>query len=150
MRPTLGVIVVLAAGLGLAAQDNKDGKKAAKLEGTYLIVGIEMGGERIPDELFSKAPEEDRTIKITADKFISAKKGKDDAISYRIDASKSPAHITTTENKDGKMETSYGIYKLDGDTLTICMIESGKPEDRPKDFKSAKNTPSVVLILKKK
>jgi uncharacterized protein (TIGR03067 family) len=150
MRPTLGVIVLLAAGLGLAAQDKKEGKKAVKLEGTYLIVGIEMGGERIPDEFLGKAPEEERTVKITADKLISAKKGKDDSISYKIDASKSPAHITTTENKDGKVETSYGIYKLDGDTLTICMIESGKPEDRPKDFKSAKNSRSVLLVLKKK
>ena len=78
MRFAIGMAVVFAAGVALA-QDAKDGKKAAKLEGTYVIVSLEMGGEKIPDELFSKAPEDDRTIKITGDKLISSKKGKDDS-----------------------------------------------------------------------
>ena len=149
MRFAIGMAVVFAAGVALA-QDAKDGKKAAKLEGTYVIVSLEMGGEKIPDELFSKAPEADRTIRITADKLISSKKGKDDSVAYKVDASKSPAHITTTEAKGGKTETSYGIYKLDGDTLTICMVESEKAEDRPKEFKSAKDSKVMILTLKKK
>lgn len=152
MRPLLGISIVLAAGLGLilAADDKKDGKKTAKLEGTYVIVGLEMGGEKIPDEFLGKSPEDELTVKITGDKLISTKKGKDDSISYKIDTSKSPAHITTTETKAGKTETSYGIYKIDGDTLTICMVESEKAEDRPKEFKSAKNSRTMLLTLKKK
>ena len=54
-----------------------------------------------------------------------------------------------TETKgNGKAETTYGIYKLEGETLTICGEIEGKLEDRPKEFKSgAKN---VIMTLKKK
>ena len=91
MRFAIGMAVVFAAGVALA-QDAKDSKKAAKLEGTYVIVGLEMGGEKIPEEFLTKAPETERTIQITADKLVSTKKGKDDSISYKVDASKSPPH----------------------------------------------------------
>jgi uncharacterized protein (TIGR03067 family) len=150
MRPTCGVIVLLAIGLALATDDKKDGKKPAKLEGTYIIVALEKGGERIPAEFFDKASEEDRTIKITADKLIATKNGKEDAITYKIDTSKTPAHITTVEVKDGKTETSYGIYKLEGDSLTICLVDSEKAEDRPKEFKSVKGSKAVIMTLKRK
>jgi uncharacterized protein (TIGR03067 family) len=150
MRFAFGMAVVLAAGLALA-QDKKDDKRPAKLEGTYLLTGIEMGGEKLPDEFVTKGPEGERTIKITADKLIATKKGKEDAVSYKVDATKTPAHIDVVEKKEGgKDQKMYGIYKIDGDTLTICAVESEKPEDRPKEFKTAKDSRAVLMTLKRK
>jgi uncharacterized protein (TIGR03067 family) len=149
MRALLGVVAGLWAAGGLAAGQEK--KDAPKLDGTYLIVGLEAGGEKFPAELFDKAPEATRTIVIKGDKLIAKKDGKEEAITFKTDTSKTPAHINATETKpDGKTETSYGIYKLENGVLTICMVEGGKEADRPKEFKTTKESKTILMTLKKK
>ncbi|MBA4188399.1 MAG: hypothetical protein C0467_10380 [Planctomycetaceae bacterium] len=147
MRAAIGMAVVFVAGLGFAAED----KKEVKLEGTYLIVGIEAGGEKLPDEFVTKQPEAERTITIKGDKIIASKKdGKEDPATFKIDATKTPAEITITTKKPDKDETAYGIFKVEGDKLTICAIESEKATDRPKEFKTSKESKSLILILQRK
>ena len=148
MRHAFGIVVVLTAAVAFA-QDKKDDKKPAKLDGKYLITAMEFGGEKIPADFLEKAPEAERTIVIKGDQIIATKGGKEDPATIKLDASKTPAHITFTSKKDGKEETIYGIYKLDGDTLTICAVE-GKEADRPKEFKTEKGSMAMMLTLKKK
>jgi len=149
MRAAFGMVVVLTASIGFA-DDKKDDKKPAKLDGKYLITAVEIGGEKFPDDLITKGSDAERTIVIKGDQIIASKGGKDDPATIKLDASKTPAHIDVTSKKgDGKDEKMYGIYKLDGDTLTICMVE-GKPEDRPKEFKTEKGGMAIMLTLKKK
>lgn len=40
MRALFGLVGLLVVGVGFAAED----KKAVKLDGTYLLVGVEAGG----------------------------------------------------------------------------------------------------------
>ncbi len=145
MRAAFGIVVVLAFGVGFAAED----KKAVKLEGTYLIVGVEASGEKVPAEFITKQPEAERTITIKGDKMMVMKNGKEDPATFKIDTSKTPAEITITSKKDGKDETAHGIFKLDGDTLTICAGEANTPADRPKEFKTAKDSKTMILVLQK-
>jgi uncharacterized protein (TIGR03067 family) len=70
-------------------------------------------------------------------------------MSYKLNADKTPAEIDLTETEGGKTKTMYGIYKLDGDLLTICLSDSGKPEDRPKEFKADADGKAMVMVLKK-
>lgn len=149
MRALLGVMAGLLVAAAVAnGQEKKD---LPKLDGTYLIVGLEVNGDKLSAELFDKSPEADRTIVIKGDKLIASKGGKDDTITFKLDPTKTPAHITTTETKpDGKTETSYGIYKVEGDTLVICIIDNGKEADRPKEFKTSKDSKAMILTLKKK
>ncbi len=56
---------------------------------------------------------------------------------FTLDASRSPGHIDYV-NRSGKSKgkRQLGIYRLDGDSLAICMAAPGKP--RASDFSSAK------------
>ena len=56
--------------------------------------------------------------------------------SFKLDASKSPGWIDIIyPGRDPEIRT-YGIYTVNGDTLTISMSggTNVKPEDRPKEF----------------
>ena len=68
--------------------------------------------------------------------------------SYKVDPKKDPAEIDITP-PDGKGQTIVGIYKIEGDTLTICFNESEKPEDRPKEFVSPPGSETMVVTCKR-
>jgi uncharacterized protein (TIGR03067 family) len=130
---------------------NDDKKALPSLDGTYLMIGVEKGGEKLPGESISMLPEDFRTYILKGDKLIPPAMGAGkEPVAAKLDPSKTPAHFTTTEKKDGKIETMVGIYKLEGDILTICMVPSDKEEDRPKEFKSAKDSKTIIITLKKK
>ncbi|MCE9565164.1 MAG: TIGR03067 domain-containing protein [Planctomycetes bacterium] len=103
----------------------------------------------MPAEFVTKQPEAERTITIKGDKIITIKGGKEDAATFKIDSTKTPAEITLTTKKGEKDETVQGIFKVEGDTLTICAAESDKPADRPKEFKTAKDSKTLILTLQK-
>ncbi|MBA4067660.1 MAG: hypothetical protein C0501_28940 [Isosphaera sp.] len=146
MRTLFGFGMAVALAAGANGQD----KKAEKLDGSWLIVGMEKGGEKLPDEFFKKAPEKERTVRIAGDKMIAMKGDKEDAIAVKFDPTKTPMQMTATETKPGgKGETTVGIYKVEGDTLTICMVESDKEADRPKEFKTGKDSKAMILVLKR-
>ena len=77
MRCTIGFalaagLVVVAAGCG--KKDGTDGggtTTPASIDGAYLIIGMEMKGEKMPDEMFAKGSEEERTMTIKGDKLTS-------------------------------------------------------------------------------
>lgn len=151
MRRVIGSALVAVFALAVAtagAQDKKEDKKAP-LEGTYVIVGLEINGKALPEDLIAKAPEAERTIRITADQLIATKSGKEDPATYKIDATKKPAEIDVTSKKGDKEEKSYGIYKVEGDKLILCVAETENAKDRPKDFKT-EGGKAVLLTLKKK
>jgi uncharacterized protein (TIGR03067 family) len=157
-------VAVLALAVGCGKKDSTTGggggggggggdshTSSSSIEGTYVLVGMEAGGKPVPDEHVKKESEADRTIKITADKMM---KGKEDPTTYKVDNSKTPHEIDMmTKGLTGKEEKMYGIYKLEGDKLTICLAPSDKPEDRPKEFKTSadpKAKPSMIMTLEKK
>jgi uncharacterized protein (TIGR03067 family) len=158
MRSTFGMLlmgVVLALSVGCGKKDptgSGSNSAVATPEGAYVITGMEMKGEKMPAELFSKSDESERTIKFSGDKLTSTKRKKEETITVKYDTTKSPPHITTIESKpDGKTETMYGIYKIEGDTLTICARDNGNGEtDRPKEFKTSKDSEAMIMTLTRK
>jgi hypothetical protein len=45
-------------------------------------------------------------------------------------------------------QTLHGIYKLDGDTLTICAVE-GDGNDRPTEFSTKEGDKNRLVVLKR-
>ena len=67
---------------------------------------------------------------------------------HRFDPTKDPkAYDTTVTTGTHKGDKQYGIYKLDGDELTICLASSGSP--RPKEFKAPDGSNDTLTVWKR-
>ncbi len=147
----LAMLSVFSLGCGKKDALEPTGGATAKLDGTYLIVGIEKDGNAMPMEMFTAKSENDRMIRIEGAKMFATKNGVEDSLELKLDSSKNPAHFTIVDTKtDEKNKTSVGIYKIDGEKLVICLADSDEDKDRPQDFKTTQNSKTVLMTLKKK
>ena len=113
-----------------------------KIIGDWAYVSVEVGGQKPPAEDVKKA----KMIFTPDGKFMAINgKGQKKGGTFKLDPAKKPKEMVTT-NDNGKIH--LGIYKLDEDTLTICMHEeSGAP--RPTEFTTKKGTKIVLVVLKR-
>jgi uncharacterized protein (TIGR03067 family) len=115
------------------------------LQGLWQVVKfIDHSEQAAPsDEL------KDHTFEFKGDK-VTQRKGKDDVgqiLTYTLDVSKKPKWMTIVEAFDIE-----GIFKLDGEELTLCFVGGmvgEKVTPRPTEFKARKNPPYSLLVLKK-
>lgn len=146
MKRAIGLLFVLITPLALGAKDDEAVAKELKaLEGTWKVVGAEFGGaalekDSVPDFTFIVAAGGKATAKTPT---------AEDQAKFTVDPAKDPKTIDNLhESGASKGQTQYGIYKLEGDTWTVCMSRPGiKPEDRPKSF-DTKDTTHVVFVFK--
>ncbi len=130
----------------LVAADAKEDaikKEKAALKGKWQVVTLEDSDGKTPEE-------ETRKMRASiTDSVISTKQGKDDSQGeYTIDPTKNPKEIDI-KLLDGPEKGKWvkGLYRIDGDTLVICSADPG--EDRPKEFKVAKGSNSVLITFKR-
>jgi uncharacterized protein (TIGR03067 family) len=135
-------LVVLAVGL-LFAADAKDKDKTDddRIKGTWLLQTEEQDGNQKQFEGNAI------TVIFAAEgkgkvKYAS---GRDDLdLTYQLDATRKPPQITV----EGGGHTLNGIYKLDGDTLTICFTKDSTAE-RPAEFVAKEGDGRVLVVLKR-
>jgi len=141
-------LCLVAIGASVAVADDKDNEKALQsIEGKYVIIGLEKEKQKITEADLKKVPNQDvLKVEIKGNKIIANFSGKPDEATLTLDASKKPMWLDITSKKD-KPEVDYGIFKLDGDTLTICAAEKGVAKDRPTEFKATGNI--MIMTLKK-
>jgi RNA polymerase sigma factor (sigma-70 family) len=139
-----GTVAVMGARRALADKPAAAGKdKAAKDEekilGTWDVVSFEEGGQKAPAEAIKEA-----MVIFAAGGKMTAKQGeKEQEFTYELDPTKKPKEFNGTNDKG---QTVRGIYKLDGDELTICFARRG---DRPTEFVSKEDTTVVLEVLKR-
>jgi uncharacterized protein (TIGR03067 family) len=122
--------------VALLQNDDKGKSDNDKLQGAWQAHSAELAGEKIPEEFVKGVKLIIKGDKVSASFMGEAKDG-----SYKIDPTQKPKTLDlTVDNK--KIEA---IYELDGDTLKVCASEEG----RPKEFKSAAGSQSILLILKR-
>ncbi len=91
----------------------------------------------------------DVTFEFQGDRIVFHERNSSMGAKYTLDSSKQPKWIDV-DGGGGAMQT--GIYKLEGDELTICMgpaFRDGKSIPRPTEFKSNTDNMRGVLVLKR-
>jgi uncharacterized protein (TIGR03067 family) len=141
----LQLTLVLAAVVLLAA-DEKD--KAAKkdadpLQGTWKLTGGKVRGDPLPEgEDGGKWVLKDGKYTFTSPEMVEEG-------TYKIDTSKKPAQLDldiTAGNDKGKKQV--GIYKVEGETLTVCLAFPGGKE-RPSEFDTKEGSDRLLFIFKR-
>jgi RNA polymerase sigma factor (sigma-70 family) len=149
----VGVVLLALAGVGagiglcslaLADKPALVGKVEAlkdeqKILGTWALVSGEEGGQKAPPERLK-----DATVTFAEGGKLTVKMGeRDQEFTFKLDPAKKPKEFSAT-NDQGR--TLLGIYKLEGDTLTVCFDRSG---ERPAEFASKEGTTVVLDVLKR-
>jgi uncharacterized protein (TIGR03067 family) len=144
--PAMGMTFLLVAALGVAvsftlsaasarADEKADADLLKPLQGTWV-----SSGEGI-----------EATWTFDGDKVKASVAGMDYTCKGKIDKDAKPhasLDLTIVDGpEEAKGKLSKGIYKIDGEKLTICVALPGK-EDRPKDFAQVDDE-SYLFELKK-
>jgi uncharacterized protein (TIGR03067 family) len=138
------LLVGLTMSVGAPGKDSS-AKDPPSLVGEWVGEKAVAGGKEKP------VPEGGITFTFTADGKLSVKEGKpdkNDTGTYKTDPKKAPAEIDIIPPEDKKEPTVLGIYKLDGDTLTLC-FGRGKEGSRPTKFESPEGSQTIVITLKR-
>jgi uncharacterized protein (TIGR03067 family) len=127
-RARFPIIVVLFIAATAPAQDAK--KELDKLQGEWFLVSEESKGLTTPEEIVKGYK-----VTIKGDQLTSENlDGKVTKWTFKIDPSKEPKHIDMTTKFKDKDVRSKGIYKLEGDTLSLCRTFGVR--ERPTEFKT--------------
>ena len=130
---------------GAHARSADDEKDEAVKKFKEALQGKWQMTARIEDGVPSEAELiKNRTVVFEGDNYTVQDGGKViSELSYKVDPAKKPAWFDVTP-KDGT--PAKGIIKIDGDTLTFCVVNDG---DRPSDFKSERGGERLLVEFKK-
>ena len=140
---------MLGLALAVAAPAPKDAKKDPPSPvGTWVGVKAVAGGKEMP------VPDGGIEFTLTADGKFQVREGpreKPEAGTYKTDAKMDPAEIDIMP-PDGKDEpTILGIYKIEGDVMTLCFGRGKKGEgQRPTKFESPEGAEVMLMTMKRK
>jgi uncharacterized protein (TIGR03067 family) len=141
------LVVVVTAGLLIAADKADSNKAQDKLKGSWKLVSAELGGEKV-----DLTKDKDLPSKLTfdGDKFTAVYKGEKHEASYKLGSGKkaNAIDIISSEGKDKGKVVIKAIYHLKGDTLKIC-VNRKKNTERPKELASKEGTQLAVLVFQR-
>jgi uncharacterized protein (TIGR03067 family) len=146
-RAAFVVAAILLAGCPHSPQGPKtaDQGDVKQMEGEWLSVAVEQAGEKVPEDTLKKNGSK---TTIADGKMDILTDGKPDQVSFTLDPTKSPKGIDTVAlggSRKGKV--TLGIYKLEGDRLTMCVRLKG--EGRPTEFATKQGSGDMLMVFER-
>jgi uncharacterized protein (TIGR03067 family) len=140
----LAVLATATSLLATAAAVGDEPVSVKQIVGSWKCVSATIDGRPLGGDTAGQL-----RLTLTADRY---KTERGDQVlfdsTYTIDAAKSPAQIDMIGTEgDLKGKTAPGIFKLDGDALTICYVMPGK--ERPKTFESEPQSGAFLVTWKR-
>lgn len=130
----LALPVAFLLATGTPGGDKEAKKGLDKLEGTWTIVSVENKGKKEKEAMGDIAVFSGNKVTFTIG-------GDKDTADFKLDPAKAPKWFDITSGA----YKSVGIYKLEGDTLTVSLNQSGK--ERPTAFQSEADSPNERLFV---
>jgi uncharacterized protein (TIGR03067 family) len=156
VKTLAALVLVLAVALGgvgafayhtLATEPAKK-KDQDRIQGDWKVESLKVNGQEPPGEEGERI--KSVTVKITADKIVVTMDGHDKESTYKLDPTAKPKTIDIIHRPpDQEEEKALGIYKLEGDTLTICAPRDPNAKERPKEFESKEDSGIILMVLKR-
>jgi uncharacterized protein (TIGR03067 family) len=111
-----------------------------KLQGTWVVMALERDGQAMP-----KAKLASLHIKVIfrGDNVTFEYPDRAESGTYKLETTQT----TRTMDVTTELDTSKGIYRLEGDNLKICGVPSGA--ERPTEFTTKPGTKQVLFVLKR-
>ena len=137
------IAILFAVFLSLAADQPSDAAKKDldKLQGEWKAEKAQRGGKDVAASDLEKLKLTFKGDSLT----IDVGDARLEKAAIVLNPSKAPATIDLKSVRAGG-DTALGIYKLDGNTLTICWAKEG---ERPTEFASTSGAEQVLMVLKR-
>jgi uncharacterized protein (TIGR03067 family) len=136
-------VMAAAAYCGLSAQGDEP-VNAKNLVGSWDCVSAVIDGKPLAGETAGQL-----RLTLTPDRY-KTERGEQVLFdsTYKVDVTKSPAQIDMIGTEgDLKGKAALGIFKLDGDMLTMCYVMPGK--ERPMALESQPKSGAFLVVWKR-
>ncbi len=145
MRLPFAAVLIVGIAVPVVAEDKKADADLKAMVGNWKVEKSELAGKDVTEYLKVLKFEIRDGGKYTAQHDESKDEG-----TFTVDATKTPKEmVVKPTGGPAKGQTVNAIYKIDGDTLTICYDFDTEKGTRPTKFESKADTKLLLTTYKR-